>query len=407
MLIFIPIGLVVLIAVVIMMAATYSTAPRMSRSLNDYPLSLSNRQKSVYGGYIAYKLLPEMFDNTPANVVTKPFARTYLKDDRMQNGSRTAYVLLAKELYASNKDVQEMLSYVEAGNQLFVAALGFDSAFLEAFRFKAEEVDYDQDNSLKIAQQFVNPELQPQSFRYKGIVTNTAFTELDTAVTTILGTNVTGEANLIRITRGNGQLFISLNPYTFTNYYLATGNNRQSLEHMMTYLRPEVDALYWDEYYKHLTTRPPSDDFSNFQVLMRYPAMRWALFLALLLLLLYAAFESKRRQRIIPPKQPLANTSLEFVKTLGALYYSHHNNLNLAQKMSAQLLEHVRTNLNLNTSVLDEAFIHRLARKSNHPQEEVEKLIRTIDHIRLANSLSDEELKSFYKSVYHFYQKTN
>lgn len=399
------IGLAALVFIVMMIAIGYNNqGSKRTKFKADARLSLGYRDKSVYGGYIAYKLLPGFFGGLPLRVVTKPFTKTYSKDTHMSSSAGSAYILTGRHIYTSTQDVADMLSYVEAGNQLFVAAESIDSLFMDTFGFT---------DSLKVtgsskggAQHFVNRTFRPAEFSYNGRMGNNYIASLDTAVSAVLGVNDEDHTNFVRITRGNGQVFVSLNPYIFTNYFLSTGSNEQALAHMMAYMRAGVGAVFWDEYYKHLSA-PQSGDFSNWQVLMRYPSMRWAFLLALLLMILFAVFEGKRRQRIIPPKPPVVNTSLEFVKTLGKLYFAHHNNLNLANKMIVHLLEFVRTQYNLNTNVLDADFIHRLSRKSGHKEEEVERMIRMVDHIRLSGSITDDELKAFYKSIYHFYLKTN
>ncbi|UYQ92613.1 hypothetical protein MKQ68_21255 [Chitinophaga horti] len=402
--IFTIIGLAVLLGSLLLASLAYVGSDTPGTDRRERPLSLAYRNKDVYGGYMAHQLLPGLFKG-PLLTVTKSFSRTYENATHMKSVEPTAYVLLANRLYTSDADVEAMKMYVEAGHQLFIAASDVDSAFMDAFNFSIKDGGL-RERGHGLTEEFVNSSLKPSKFYYPGSQANGSFDAVDTAVTNVLGLNANGDPNFVRITRGNGQLFLCLNPYVFTNYFLSRGTNRHALEHMMAYMREDISTLYWDEYYKHQTSRP-TEDFSNWSVLMRYPAMRWAFMLALLLLLLFVLFESKRRQRIIPVKPPLANTSLEFVKTLGALYFSHHNNLNLAHKMSTQFLEYVRNKYNLNTSVLDEQFIHRLSRKSNHSIEEVSTIIRMIDHVRLTSSLSDQELTSFYKSVYHFYQKTN
>ncbi len=103
------------------------------------------------------------------------------------------------------------------------------------------------------------------------------------------------------------------------------------------------------------------------QVMLKYPPLKWALWLALLLVALYIFSESKRRQRIIPDKPVVRNNSIDFAETLGRLYYLHHNNANLAQKMVQHLLEFIRQHYFLNTSQINAEFISGLARKSGFP----------------------------------------
>jgi hypothetical protein len=263
------------------------------------------------------------------------------------------------------------------------------------------------DLPLFAAQSFINQGFAPDTFfSAKGIAMVNRLDKTDTAITTILGTNVLHEPNFFRINAGNGHLFVLLNPMTWTNNFLLEKKNIKALENQMAYLPQYPKNVYWDEYYKHLRYRQRGD-FSNWQVLMRHPALKWALWLAVLLLLLYVLFEGKRRQRLIPPKPALTNTSLEFAETLGRLYYLHHDNSNLARKMIQHLLEYIRNHYYLNTSQLNDEFVLLLSRKSGHPQEAVDEMFRQVHALRLAGSVSDSELQHFYNSIYQFYLKAN
>lgn len=394
-------------------------------------ITYSSRDKAPYGGYVSYKLLENFFDNNKAKTITKPFAQTYRKDENFEKASNDVYIIVAGKLFATQEDVDAMYKYVSAGNKLFMVIEHPDSLLEAAFNFSTSTpwgrdharwkqkldsmgvtpadttVTFRHTLPAFAAQSFVNPGFAPDTFfSAKGIAMVNALDKTDTATTTILGTNVWHEPNFFRINVGNGHLFVLLNPMTWTNNFLLEKKNIKALENQMAYLPRYPQNVYWDEYYKHLKYRQRGD-FSNWQVLMRHPALRWALWLAVLLLLLYVLFEGKRRQRLIPPKPVLANTSLEFAETLGRLYYLHHNNRNLSQKMIQHLLEYIRNHYYLNTSQLNDEFVVLLSRKSGHPQEAVSTMITQVHTLRMADNVSDDELQNFYNSIYQFYLKAN
>lgn len=370
-------------------------------------ITYSSRDKKPYGSYVPYKLLENFFDNNKAKTITKSFAQTYSKNENFREASNDVYIIVAGRLFATQEDVNAMYSYVSAGNRLFMVVEKTDSLLEAAFNFSTVA-----DTTFKLpydvaTQSFVNPGFAPDTFfSAKGISMLDALDKTDTAVVTILGTNTQHKPNFFRINAGNGHLFVLLNPMTWTNNFLLEKNNIRALENQMAYLPQYPQNVYWDEYYKHLRYRQQGD-FSNWQVLMRHSALKWALWLAVLLLLLYVLFEGKRRQRLIPPKPALTNTSLEFAETLGRLYYLHHDNSNLARKMTQHLLEYIRNHYYLNTSQLNDEFVLLLSRKSGHPQEAVAEMFRQVHALRLADSVSDSELQHFYNSIYQFYLKEN
>ena len=66
----------------------------------------------------------------------------------------------------------------------------------------------------------------------------------------------------------------------------------------------------------------------------------------------------RRKQRYIPVVAKPKNDSLDFVKTIGRLYYDKGDHKNLSRKMGAFFLEHVRSRYKLPTGTLNEEFIN-------------------------------------------------
>lgn len=365
--------------------------------------SFSHKDKLPGGCYVAYNCLQHLFNGEAVKVVTKPFTRTYRKNVYLNRGEGSLYILVADKLYASQKDIDDMLQFVRTGNQLFLAVNRPDSMLKVRLGVAVnDERMLFSLASTPSAEHYVNPYIGADTvFSRKGIYEGRYFTAMDTSNTTILATNHHQRPNFIRVSYGKGDIFVLLNPSSFTNYFLMHGNNIVSLEHQLAYTYDRPSGVYWDEYYKYLNG--PQGDFSEWQVLMRYPAMRWALWLFVALLLVYVIFESKRRQRIIPDKPVLANNSLEFVETLGQLYYQQGNNRNLAQKMTLHWTEYVRTRFYLSTQHLNAAFIDTLARKSGQPYAVVREIVESIHHIQLSDQVSDADLQQFYRNIHQFY----
>nr|WP_295866535.1 hypothetical protein [uncultured Chitinophaga sp.] len=367
--------------------------------------SFSSKDKKAGGAYVAFKILPELFIRHSIQVVTKPFATTYAKEPELRYSGNN-YILVANDLFTTEKDVEAMMEYVAIGNYLFLSVNKIDP--LLAKQLKCEVMagsNYQPGVSNKVQQYKDETVPLDTGYSYNGMIAASHFSAIDSAYTKVLGSNFKGKPNFIRVVHGRGCFFISLNPYTFTNYFLLEKNNIAALETQMSYMPDNASNIYWDDFYSHQYSAQ-SGDFSEWQVLMRYPSMRWALWLAVLLLLLYVLFEGKRRQRIIPEKPVLANNSLEFVDAIGQLYYQQHNNFNLAHKMTLHLLEYIRTRYYLNTNHLNAQFIEALSKKAAMPENEIRELIDMIHNIQLAGTVSDEQLQHFYQRIQHFYLNT-
>ena len=113
-------------------------------------------------------------------------------------------------------------------------------------------------------------------------------------------------------------------------------------------------------------------------------------------------FESKRKQRIIPIIRPLENTSLEFVGTIGNLYYQRSDHKNIAEKKILFFFEHVRTRYLLSPKTAGDNFISLLAKKAGKGEEEVSKLFDTITRIQKQSAINENELVDLNKQIEKF-----
>ncbi|MBO9727834.1 MAG: DUF4350 domain-containing protein [Chitinophaga sp.] len=399
------IGSVILVLVLVMVIGGNLGSNQEEQSTKMYRSSFSSKDKKAGGAYAAFKMLPQLFYKHSIQVVTKPFVRTYEKDAEMKKAGNT-YILVADQMYTTEKDVDAMLEYVSGGNDLFIAVNNPDPYLAKQLNLKVDGGGKEQFFKERIAQYYQDTIVPiDTSFAYEGMISGGSFSAVDSTTTTILGSNGQHKPNFVRIAYSNGYVYLLLNPYTFTNYFLLHKRNVAALETQISYLPDLRGSVYWDDFY-NAQHSAQSGDFSEWQVLMRYPAMRWALWLGVALLLVYVIFESKRRQRIIPDKPVFNNTSVEFVGAIGQLYYQQHNNDNLAHKMILHLLEYIRTRYYLDTNILNEEFVAALSRKSAVAEADIRTLLQMMHHVQIEGNISDDYLREFYKRIQLFYLNT-
>ena len=123
--------------------------------------------------------------------------------------------------------------------------------------------------------------------------------------------------------------------------------------------------------------------------------LRWAYYITLVALLVFMVFEMKRKQRIIPIIKPLANTTLDFVHTIGNLYYQRAEHKNIAEKRIHYFADQLRSRYWLTHIVFDENFVHTLTQKSGKPEEEVRALVNIIAYIQKNNTILADILIEF------------
>jgi hypothetical protein len=177
---------------------------------------------------------------------------------------------------------------------------------------------------------------------------------------------------------------------------MLSANNQQFVSSTLSYL--PVNDLYWTEYYQvgRMESKTP------LRFILNNEPLSWAYYLTVTAIIAFMIFEAKRKQRIIPIIQPLPNTSLEFVSTIGNLYYQNGDHKNIAEKKINFLLEQIRSKYLLKTNQLDGAFFTALANKSGKPKAQIEVLFQKISFIHSATMISAEQLMDLNERIEQF-----
>ncbi len=139
--------------------------------------------------------------------------------------------------------------------------------------------------------------------------------------------------------------------------------------------------------------------------LFHFPGLKWGLLTAIFTLLLYVLLEMRRKQRFIPVITRPRNDSLDFVKTIGRLYYDKGDHKNLCKKMSAYFLEHVRNRYKLPTSELNNDFIKNLQFKTGLNEADIQGIVFFMRDLEKTNVVNDRQLAWFHKQLESFYSK--
>lgn len=164
------------------------------------------------------------------------------------------------------------------------------------------------------------------------------------------------KANFIKINYGKGHLYLHTEPLLTTNYYLLRGSNISYIEDVLSYL-PDQKTMWFIEKEQKVSASPMRFILDN-------PPLKYAWYLLLSGLLIFVIFNVKRKQRIVPVIEPLKNMSLDFVKSIGNLYLQEGDFHDMMAKKAQYFLNKVRMDLLIDTTTLDEDFIHKLQYKT-------------------------------------------
>jgi hypothetical protein len=367
-------------------------------------MTLWRNDKIPYGTYYAHHSLPYLFkDADIENSNTSP--QTFPNDE-----SASAYIIIGNRVIPSNAEVRAILNHVYTGNHVFISAWRIGENLLDSLGLVSLNAWALYESDSLIVSLYHPKSYDSLSFTYPGRKINNYFTSFDTTVTNILGTDEKGRANFVKINyESGGSAIIHLNPLAFTNFFLLHKENKTYYDLAMSTIPDSVSTVRWDDYYRHHINGQNDSEkstFSKLDEILSNEVLRWAFWLTLLLFAIIYIFESKRKQRAVPVFRKLDNTSLDFVKTIGRLYYQRRDNKNLASKMVAHFLGHVRSRYNISTSKLDEEFEKGLAFRSGAHLDDIKIIIEQAKSVEEKPSFSDEELLSFNSKLEKFYKQT-
>jgi len=366
-------------------------------------LTLWRNDKIPYGTYYAYNNLQYLFTN--ADIETNDQSpKTFYEHE-----NSSAYIIIGHSVRPDENELKAILNHAIEGNHVFISAMDIGENLLDSFKLKVSETypDYFHDSlTVSVLDPISDDSLK---FTYPGARLDNYFTQMDSSVTNILGRNKNGYANFVKFTyQGGGTVMIHLAPGALTNFFLLHKQNKKYYDLVLSPIPDTVENVIWDDYYRHHmdgNDYGSKSAFSKLATFLENDVLRWAFWLTILLFSIIYLFESKRKQRIIPSIKKLNNTSLDFVKTIGRLYYQRKDNKNLASKISTHFLGHVRTTYNMSTSQLDEDFANRLAFKSGYPVTLVQEVIDDIGKMEESYVVTDEELLIFSDKIDTFINK--
>ena len=367
------------------------------RPINWSP-TFSKKDKIPYGNYVLFDFLSDIFSKQKITVVNRPIYNSLSEN----SDTGTNYIIVNESFGLDTLDNKYLMQFVKNGNNVFIAANDFTGAFADSLKLStAGGIHFYNGLKDSVSLNFLAPSIHSaESFRYRNGTVDYYFTGYDTANTTVLGNNSDKKNNYIQVKYGNGAFFLSTVPFAFTNYNALKGKNSEYIFRALSYL-PIADTK-WDEYYK--MNKEESDTPLRF--ILNNRALKAAYYLMLFGLILYIIFEGKRKQRIIPVIKPLQNTSLEFVETIGRLYYQKGTNTGIARKKIAFFLDYIRSQYNIPTSAFTGEFYESLAQKTLIDKEELKKLFTFIGQVQVFSNVDEETLLSLNNQIETFYRKT-
>ena len=363
----------------------------------DRRISLWRMDKIPYGTKYTYENLSFIFPD--ADIRTSSHFPILFQNENDSDTSR-ALLIIGPNFRPEPEEMNSIIRFAATGkNQVFISVFNFGDTVLDMLHLKLNRDFLTGGDSTEVS--ILDPvNREWTKYYYPGYTSNSYFESIDTGRSMVLGKDNAGRPDFIRISYAKGgAIFIHLNPFMFTNFFLLHNDNKSYYDIALSYLPKRTDVVEWSDYFRF---RRQIQQFSAFHFILSQRSLRWAFWLTILLFIFMFLFETKRKQRPISERPVMKNASEDFVKTVGRLYFQQKNNQNLARKMVTSFLENVRSTYNLSTSQLDEEFAIKLSIRSGRPADQIKLMMQIIHDTRLNSVLSDQELMDLHHQINQF-----
>ena len=367
--------------------------------------SYTSSDKIPFGCYVLFHELPNLFPGQKIHTSNESLYNVLTQRDTTGTSS---YVLINDVLDLDKQEAHKLLQYVHDGNDSFIAASNFGTYLEDTLNLEIKTQYSIKEDSVLV--HLTNNSFPKQNYPLKRGVYNTHFSSVDTLNSTVLGyiafnsdqgallsgpEKKTEGVNFVKVKFGKGHFYLNTTPQAFTNYYLLRGN-KDYVANTLSYLK-DMD-VYWDNYKKsgRIVINSPM------RFILNQASLKWAYYLGMCGLLIFIIFKAKREQRIIPVITPLENSSIEFAKTIGGLYFEHRDFTDLIFKKINFFLEQIRSSYHLNTEAINEKTAMDLAARSGNPLLETKDLLDYIVYLKNKKQHSEQDVLQLNRKLNQF-----
>lgn len=332
------------------------------KELTDWRKNFDINEKAPFGLFVFDQEAQYLFKNKLKKINLTPY--NYYNKNRIKPHN---IVVIESEV-----DIQswnKILKEVDKGSDAMLVGSNIPEAISDSIGYYDSKISFEDNNVLKLT----DKKYQDDFIRLDKFPSGRGFSYIKPGVE-ILGKTIEKEnsdqANFIKIKRGKGNIYVHSEPLFLTNYYLLKSGNTKYAQDVFSYL-DDKETLWFVE-----SNTQESRFFMRF--ILGNPALKYAWWLLLAGLILFIFFNAKRKQRIVPVIEPLRNTSVDFVKSIGNLYLQEGDFHDIMAKKAQYFLHKVRLDLLIDTQILDEEFAKKLHSKTGKPVDMISEAIALI-----------------------------
>ncbi|MBD3582663.1 DUF4350 domain-containing protein [Flavobacterium selenitireducens] len=286
---------------------------------------------------------------------------------------------------ADNLDKQsweEIFYFVGHGNTAFVSMGTLPDIFKDSLKIEVR-TKFNLRDTLRL--KFKDSIFGKKTYAMHEDVMPAYFSGFDQENTEILGSFESDSLrpNFVKVYYRNGAFLLHTTPAAFTNVHLLKADHSEYAEKVLSYL-PQAET-YW-----HVSKDMSSISGSPLRFIRSQPALHWAWLIFVFGMVGFMIFNARRKQRIVPILDPLPNTTVDFAKTIGNLYFQEGDHNTVIDKKIIYFLEKIRNDYHIDTTRLDETFVVKLQQKSGKSTDDIRQAVDLINDHRRSPHLAVE-----------------
>ena len=418
----------IIFGIAALLILTFFIVFRSNKDRFSWDENYKESNKSPYGTFVVYSMLEEYFPDHELKDVSK----SLVEDLPVQNPDFPAnYVFIGEGMYMDTAEVDQLLSFVGAGNKAFISSKSIPYDLM--FYVYSKECngnywnDYTHREDTLVSLNLLHNDLidqygfefeylyrdQPYTYRWQ-YIDSFYFCEEDYSLVE-LGQINGNFVNFAKKDYGKGTFYLHTTPIAFSNIQLLKKQGLNYANKIFSHL--DSGPIYWDKFSRvqedisrrrnQMASYSQNSRLSHegpLSYILKQPALAWAWYLALTVGLFYLLFRAKRTQRIIPVMDVNANTSLEFIETIGRLYFLQNDHKKICLQKMRLFLSYVRERYNIPTKSVDETFIQSLSLRSEVPENVIRKIVMMHQNIKKSGFISEKTMIDYHLEMDKFYK---
>jgi hypothetical protein len=359
----------------------------------DWRQTYSGMDKIPFGTWILQHSVKDLFPGSRIKVNTKSLYERWANDS-----ANSTVFIITNHFNPAPSDLNALFRKVKSGSHLLIASDIWPKELTDSLNITFKSLHGNILDSV-ITLQNLTRKSREKEYRFKKLIQSGWFELSDTTAVTPLGKG-NNEINYVQVRYGKGSFFLHAQPQVFTNYHILY-NDYHYLEEVLASLPESNSEIEWDEYYKPFGSR----NESPIKIILSLKSLRAAYWTLLTGLVLYMLTNIRRRQRPIPVLPPKANLSLDFVRTIGLLYFHQKNHQDLVKKIFVSFSEYIHSKYFI-CHEFTPSFYQKLAMKSGVGEQLITRIFTQYEALSTRERVYEDDLIRFNGFIELFYRES-